>query len=110
MNGGGRQVLLAALAIGLTGAAWLLVQGQPAFTSIQRQTNSEVQLRLTTTSSYRIDVSTNLSSWEPLLSAARQSTQHLDTATPYLTNRFYSALEVTGTNVLTGDHFTTADG
>lgn len=81
-----------------------------AFRSIQRLTNSEVQLRLNSTSSYRINVSTNLTSWEPLISAARQSTQYLDSGAVYRTNRYYNVVEVTGTNFLAGDHIVTEDG
>lgn len=98
------------LALALCGAGWLMAQDGTRFSSIQRQTNSEMQLRLAVTSSYRIDVSTNLATWEPLLTSPRQTTQHLDAGAPYLTNRFYNVEEVSGTNLLTGDHLMTDDG
>jgi L-ascorbate metabolism protein UlaG (beta-lactamase superfamily) len=80
------------------------------FTSIERLTNSEVQLRLNVTSSYRINVSTNLARWEPLVSALRQSTQYVDAGALYRSNRFYTVLEATETNFLAGDHILTDDG
>ena len=84
---------------------------QPAtgFSSI-RLTNSEVQLRLNVTSSYRINVSTNLQRWEPLVSAVRQSTQYVDSGALYRSNRFYNVIEATETNFLAGDHIVTDDG
>jgi L-ascorbate metabolism protein UlaG (beta-lactamase superfamily) len=85
-------------------------QGVTRFTSIQSLTNSEVQLRLNSTSSYRLEVSTDLTAWEPLLSAARQSTQHIDSGAPFRDRRFYVVQEVPGTNFLAGDHIPTADG
>jgi L-ascorbate metabolism protein UlaG (beta-lactamase superfamily) len=102
-----RAVLLLAI---VSGAIHCSAQELTGFRSIQRLTNHEVQLRLNSTSSYRIHVSTNLNAWEPLVTAARQSTQYLDSGAPYRTNRFYSVNEVTGTNVLTGDHIVTSDG
>ena len=90
-------------------AVSLLAQ-QAGFTSIQRLANSEVQLRLGTTSTYRVEVSTNLTNWEPLVSAPRQTTQQIDSGAIFRANRFYNVREVTGTNVITGDHFRTTDG
>jgi L-ascorbate metabolism protein UlaG (beta-lactamase superfamily) len=85
-------------------------QPETRFTSIQRLTNSDVQLRLNSTSSYRINVSTNLLRWDPLVSALRQSTQYVDSGARYRSNRFYNLLEVSDTNFLAGDHIVTDDG
>jgi L-ascorbate metabolism protein UlaG (beta-lactamase superfamily) len=103
----GRAAVLLLLVCGL---ALDSAAQQAGFTALQRLTNSEVQLRLNSTSSYRIDVSTNLIVWEPLLTAARQATQYLDSGAPYRSNRFYALQPVTATNAFTGDHFATADG
>lgn len=102
--------LVVAAVLSLGGLAWLAAQDRPSFTDISRQTNSEVQLRLASTSTYRISVSTNLNTWEPLLSSPPQNTQHLDSAAPFITNRFYFLQEVSGTNTITGDHFVTLEG
>jgi len=99
-------VALCAMAVSFFAEA----QEPTGFRSIQRLTNSEVQLRLNSTSSYRINVSTNLTAWEPLVSAARQSTQYLDSGAVYRTNRYYNVVEVTATNFLAGDHIVTEDG
>jgi L-ascorbate metabolism protein UlaG (beta-lactamase superfamily) len=94
----------------MAGAFVAQAQQPTGFSSIQRLTNSDVQLRLNSTSSYRIHVSTNLLAWEPLVSAARQSTQYLDSGAVYRTNRFYNVVQVTDTNFLAGDHIVTEDG
>ena len=96
----------------MTCIGWICVLAQEAtqFTSIRRLTNSEVQLRLNAASTYRIDVSTNLADWAPLLSAARQSTQHIDAGATFRERRFYAMQDLAGTNLLTGDHIATTDG
>lgn len=91
-------------------AAEARAQEQRGFTAIERFVDGEVQLRLATTSRYRIDVSTNLNGWEPLLSAERQSTQHLDAGAVYRSNRFYAVRDYSETNAITGDHFATEQG
>jgi L-ascorbate metabolism protein UlaG (beta-lactamase superfamily) len=61
--------------------------------------------------SYRIDVSTNLPDWEPLFTLPGAGTnQHVDTATPYFDLRFYRVEQLSGTNLLTGDHVITTNG
>src|SRR5687768_3034596 len=83
----------------LAGAVSLAAQTGPAFRDIQRLTNREVMLKLSGTNGlhYRIDSSTNLSFWDGLLTLRSTGTnQHTDSATPYLSSRFYRALELTG--------------
>ena len=84
-------------------------QEQQGFSSI-RFTNSEVQLQLSTTSRYRIDLSTNLLQWQPLVSAPPQNSAYLDSGAVYSSNRFYLINQYADTNALTGDHFLTDDG
>ena len=101
-------------------ACWLgfagLLTGQvnPGFTAIQTLTNREIALRLSGTPglNYRIDASTNFPSWSPLvtLTGVTVTLQHTDTAAPYLSSRFYRAEQLSGTNVLTGDHLMTDNG
>ena len=102
-----RAATLLAIVFGLVGT---LAQPMTGFTSVQRLTNNEMQLRLNVTSSYRINVSTNLQRWNPLVSAARQSTQYVDGGAVYRASRFYSVVEATETNFLAGDHIVTDDG
>ncbi len=96
----------------LAADAGLAAQQAPQFTDL-RLTNREVLLKLSapTGLNYRIDASTNLPSWNSLLTL--QSTgvnQHLDSATPYLPSRFYRAEQLTNSSPLTGDHLVTTNG
>lgn len=60
---------------------------------------------------YRIDGSDRLDQWTPLRTLRSTGTvQHTDTAAPYHPRRFYRAVELTGTNILTGDHLATSAG
>jgi hypothetical protein len=83
------------------------------FTGIQRLTNGDVLLQLKAQAGfyYRIETSTSLphwNAWFTLLSTGPN--QYTDSAAPYLGGRLYRALELTGTNILTGDHLATDDG
>jgi L-ascorbate metabolism protein UlaG (beta-lactamase superfamily) len=94
-------------------ASAIVAQEAPQFTGIQRLTNREMSLQLTapTALNYRIEVSTNLLQWDPLLTLRSASmNQHTDSAAPYLATRHYRALQLSGTNSLTGDHLVTDDG
>ena len=89
-------------------------QAQPLqFTGIERLTNREILLKLSFTAGVycRIDAATNLSQWNAL--ATLQSTgvnQFVDSAAPYLAQRFYRAADLSGTAPTTGDHLATANG
>lgn len=96
---------------GLAGS--LALQGQPQFTSIQRLTNSEVVLKLSAPSglNYRIDTSTNLLQWNSLVTLLSSgSIQHTDSGAGLLNSRLYRALELSGTNIISGDHLVTEEG
>ncbi len=105
--------LPAVLALCLSGFGAAALAQQTAFTAIERQTNKEIILRLSvrTGLAYQIETSSDLGRWDPL-STLRGSTlnQYTDSAAPFLNGRFYRALELSGTNVLTGDHLSTAEG
>ena len=97
----------------LPGASRLNAQTGPAFRELQRLTNRDVILTLSGTNGlhYRIDASTNLPFWDGLLTLRSTGTdQHTDSAAPYLDSRFYRALELSGTNIVTGDHLSTTNG
>lgn len=89
-------------------------QTDPAFQGIQVLTNKEVRLQLSTVpgQNYRIDVSTMLPQWQPLitLTGVTTSLQHTDSAAPYLDTRFYRAEQISGPDILTGDYLTTTNG
>src|SRR5688572_19788297 len=76
-----------------------------------RLTNSEMLLRFSSTGQVRVEVTTNLVQWHPLLSLTSAAlNQHLDTATPYLQQRFYRVQQLTGTTNVTGDWLNTTNG
>jgi L-ascorbate metabolism protein UlaG (beta-lactamase superfamily) len=95
-------------------AAMALVHGQTAlFTNTTRLTNREILLRLNAPAGqpYRIDSSTNLTQWQPLLTLSSTGlNQHADSATPYLDRRFYRAQQLTGTTNVTGDYLLSTNG
>ena len=100
--------------VGLLGWTGLLAgQEAPQFSGIQRLTNNEVLLQLKASAGlyYRIETSTSLPQWNALFTLLSTGTnQYTDSAAPYLGARLYRALQLTGTNILTGDHLATDDG
>jgi len=105
---------------GLTGACvnWLArlpAQQTVLFTGTQPLTNKATRLILSgpTGSSYRIDATTNVSDWAGLVTFPTNVTtslQYTHSATPYLLARFYRAAQLTGTNIVSGNHVATTDG
>ena len=98
----------------LAGTA-LSAPAQPVeFTGLQHLSNREAVLKFNgpTGQVYRIDVSTNLTSWVAMVSFpfTNTSLQHTDTAAPFLSERFYVARQWSGSNLVTGDHLPTPDG
>lgn len=87
-------------------------QSQPEFTLIEQLSNAEVRLSLTASPGfYRVDASTNLSQWAPVLTLQSAGLrQFTDSAAPFLPARFYRAEEVGGANIVTGDHLSTTNG
>jgi L-ascorbate metabolism protein UlaG (beta-lactamase superfamily) len=76
--------------------------------------NQETFLQLTSTIglNYRIDVSSNLPAWNSFLTffARTNVLQYTDSAAPFLDSRMYRALELDGTNIVTGEHLVTTNG
>src|SRR5437588_337463 len=105
---------ICAIAILLSLAAWLVAQNGPQFAPAQRLANNEMVLKLNASNGfYRIEAATSLPAWNSLFTL--QSTngvvnQQTDSAAPFLSSRFYRALELDGTNFLTGDHLVTTNG
>jgi L-ascorbate metabolism protein UlaG (beta-lactamase superfamily) len=101
-------------------AYWLVWTSKPSaqepfrFTDVRVLTNKEVRLQLTTPTGllYRIEASTHLLAWDPLVTLRRSATslQYTDAAAPFLSQRFYRALQLSETNALTGDHLVTTNG
>src|SRR6185503_21192149 len=109
--------LIAGLCALSAGAGYLVLQAQqpPQFTALQRLTNNETALTLSATTgrSYRIEAATNAQDWNGLFTFATNVTtslQHTDSATPWLPTRFYRAAQLSGPNILSGDHLPTLNG
>lgn len=110
--------LLAGLCLFSGGPGWLGgldAQQPPQFTSVRRLTNSELALTFSgpVGTNYRIDAGTTLSNWTALVTLATNtatSLQYTDSAAPFLDGRFYRATELTGTNIISGDHLATTNG
>ena len=84
------------------------------FSSFRYLMNKEVYLQFSapTGFNYRVDVSTNLTSWVSMVSFPLTNTsfQHTDAAAPYQPLRFYFARQLAGSNIVTGDHLPTTNG
>jgi L-ascorbate metabolism protein UlaG (beta-lactamase superfamily) len=100
----------------LSTGPWTRVNAQsPQFTGVQLLTNQEMALTVTAPvgSAYRIEAATNLSTWNAIVTFPTNlitSLRYTDSAAPYLEGRFYRALQLVGTNSLSGDHLSTTNG
>jgi len=101
----------------LLGAGAMPLAGQTfQFTRAQRATNGDVNLTLSTpppSRAYRIEVSSNIVDWQSLITFPTNvglSLSHTDSAAPYLNGRFYRGLQVSGSNIFSGDHLDTTNG
>jgi L-ascorbate metabolism protein UlaG (beta-lactamase superfamily) len=108
-------ILCLGLLGGLIWVGWLNAQTPPQFTGLQPLTNKEIRLTLTAPvgRSYRIEATTNAQDWSGLFTFPTNvatSLQHTDSAAPYLPARFYRAAQLSGTNILSGDHLATTNG
>lgn len=93
----------------------LYSQQGPQFTGVQRLTNKEIALTLTSSTgvNYRVETGTNLFAWEGLVtfpSTTAQFLQYTDSAAPFLISRFYRAEQLSGTGIVAGDHLPTLEG
>src|SRR6185295_8503897 len=97
----------------LSGLTVGLAQDAPQLGGIRPLTNGEVlfQLSSPTGQNFRIDATTNLFQWNSLLTLLSTSVnRQTDSAAPFLEARFYRAVQLTGTNIVTGDLLATDDG
>jgi L-ascorbate metabolism protein UlaG (beta-lactamase superfamily) len=97
----------------LFGSLFSVTGADAEFTGIQRLTNQEMRLEFSAPSglNYRIESSTNLPQWNSLLTILSSGlNQYTDSAAPYFQSRYYRAQQLTGTNILTGDHLVTDEG
>ena len=106
---------LRVLLLALGGGWWTDSLAQPQFTTLRLLTNREAALTLSAPigRSYRIETTTNAQDWNSLVTFATNtstSLQHTDSAAPYLPSRLYRAAQLTGTNILNGDHVVTTNG
>ncbi len=105
--------LRAILPLTALGAALWLTAAAPAVTGILRQANGEILLTSAADAGafYRIETSADLSQWTPLVTVKSTGTEQLlDVAAPHLDRRFYRAMPVAGTGIITGDHLQTTNG
>jgi L-ascorbate metabolism protein UlaG (beta-lactamase superfamily) len=79
--------------------------------SVQLSTNRDVTVRMANVNSpyVTLERSTNIGSWESLVTL-KSTDPYSDTGAPYRDRGYYRAIEISGTNVLTGDHLVTTNG
>lgn len=87
--------------------AGLEAQETPRFLSVQALTNTEIKLKMSapTGSSYKLEVSQDLLSWQALSSfRGAASIDATDSAAPYLKTRYYRIQGIAETSPFVGDH------
>jgi L-ascorbate metabolism protein UlaG (beta-lactamase superfamily) len=103
-----------AAGVGLLASGILLASALGAVSpSLQRLTNGDVRIEHTTQAGqyYRIESSTDLQAWSAMVTLLSPGLlQHTDSAAGYFPQRFYRINQVTGSNILTGDHLATKNG
>src|SRR5689334_8355520 len=90
------------------GGSAVLAQSTFQFSGFGRLTNRETFLNIVapTGQNYQVDVSSNLLRWDVFLTfvAASNGLQYTDSASPVVASRGYRARQVTGVNIVTGEH------
>jgi L-ascorbate metabolism protein UlaG (beta-lactamase superfamily) len=97
----------------LISGIWLASTFAAVTPTVQRLANGDVRIDHSTQAAqyYRIEASTDLQTWEPMVTLLSPGMlQHTDSAAGYYPKRFYRIGQVTGTNILTGDHLVTTSG
>lgn len=97
----------------LLSGIWLATAFSAVSPTVQRLANGDIRIEHPTQPAqyYRIDVSPNLETWEPMATLLSPGLlQHVDSAAGYFSKRFYRISQLTGTNILTGDHLVTSSG
>lgn len=101
------------LSLGILGTILWLAVAAPTFTGLQRQTNGDAVLQTNAMNGefYRIETTTDLAAWTPLVTVRSAGTDSLtDPGAAYQDRRFYRTVPLEGTNYLTGDHLATDSG
>ncbi len=85
------------------------------FTDIRRLTNREIALTINAPvgRAYRLEMATNLFDWTALVTFPTNTTTsllHMDSAAPFWDRRFYRVQQLSGDNILAGDHLNTTNG
>jgi L-ascorbate metabolism protein UlaG (beta-lactamase superfamily) len=91
----------------------LPAQSNATFSPLQVLTNQEVlwSLQAPTGVYYRVEASLDLTQWQGLAVLRSAGTnQQIDSGAPFLPHRFYRAVQLPGTNWVTGDCLATANG
>ena len=104
---------LALSCLGLAGAACWLAAAPPAVTGLIQQAQGDVLLTTAAEAGtyYRIDTSADLQSWQGFVTVrSTGSEQVLDTGSSWRGRRYYRAVPLTGSGLLTGDHLATTSG
>src|SRR5687767_5697172 len=89
---------------------WLATTFAAVSPTVQRLANGDVRIEHSTQAAqfYRIDASPDLQAWEPMVTLLSPGLlQHVDSAAGYSSKKFYRISQLTGTNILTGDHLVT---
>ena len=106
-------LLVGACAV-MAGAGW--ARGQPfQFTGVRQTSNREIVLSVSAPPgrAYRIESALGLPEWHGLYTFptnAATSLQYTDSAASYLAARYYRAVRLEGSNIVSGDHLVTNDG
>lgn len=99
--------------VALLSGIWLATAFSAVSPTVQRLANGDIRIEHPTQAAqyYRIDVSPDLETWEPMATLLSPGLlQHVDSAAGYFSKRFYRINQLTGTNILTGDHLVTNSG
>jgi len=97
----------------LISGIWLFSAYGAVSPTLQRLANGDVRIEQTTTAGqyYRIEASTDLQAWSAMVTSLSPGLlQHTDSAAGYFSKRFYRINQLSGTNILTGDHLATKSG
>jgi L-ascorbate metabolism protein UlaG (beta-lactamase superfamily) len=108
-----QQAVRFAIFTGFLALSTARAQESARFENLQLLTTREVVLQFQAPPGlhYRIETSTNLPHWNPFLTLlSTGANHHVDGGAPYLDFRFYRAVALAPTNLLTGDHLVTGDG
>src|SRR5689334_16208212 len=97
----------------LISGTWLVSALGAVSPTLQRLANGDVRIEQTTQAGqyYRVEASPDLQTWAAMVTLLSPGLlQHTDSAAGYFAKRFYRINQITGSNLLTGDHLGTKNG